>query len=309
MILQRFSEQTMARLYTIPNFKEVAELHGAPPPVDDTAGIQLDQYDLDTSTLATTEDFELAQMMHYLRELVDILPNARPFPVSSIAGDFPVFAPALIAQPEYKIVGDALDAATAAVEGDSARAERCRDRAYSFVRAGRYLDGLAELHDAKIGWFHGDNLYGAVLIIRCIAQIYADLGLMYAAKMYSCGAAALASPISNPELEKQAAEALLETTQYMQRIGCWIDATALDSEALLARHSLLADPFDYEKYPELVNAVLNTSMELAAIRKYWPDLEEPFVKALGKAPWEEAISQGRTRRGKRCNGPKRSSRP
>jgi hypothetical protein len=41
-----------------------------------------------------------------------------------------------------------------------------------------------------------------------------------------------------------------------------------------------------------VNAVLNTSMELAAIRKYWPDLEEPFVKALGKAPWEEAISQG-----------------
>jgi hypothetical protein len=90
MISQRFSEQTMARLYTIPNFTEVAELHGAPPPVDvdNTAGIQLDQYDLDTSTLATAEDFELAQMMHYLRELVDILPNARPFPVSSIAETF-----------------------------------------------------------------------------------------------------------------------------------------------------------------------------------------------------------------------------
>lgn len=60
-------------------------------------------------------------------------------------------------------------------------------------------------------------------------------------------------PIGNLELETQAAEALLETTQYMQRIGCWIDAAALGSEALLARHSLLADPFDYEKYPELVS--------------------------------------------------------
>jgi hypothetical protein len=39
-------------------------------------------------------------------------------------------------------------------------------------------------------------------------------------------------------------------------------------------------------------------MELAAVRKYWPDLEEPFVKALGKAPWEEAISQGADEAGK-----------
>jgi hypothetical protein len=49
MISQRFSEQTMARIYTIPNFTEVAELHGAPPPVDvdNTAGIQLDPTEVD----------------------------------------------------------------------------------------------------------------------------------------------------------------------------------------------------------------------------------------------------------------------
>ena len=291
---------TMARLYTIPDWAKVAELRGTPPPVDTDkiAGMQLDEYDLDTSTLATAEEIDLAQVMHYLRALVDILPNARPFPVSSIAKIFQFLAPALITQPEYKIVRDALDDATAAVEGESARAERCRDRALSLVRAGRYLDGLAELHEAKIGWFHGDTLYGALLILRYIAHLYADLGLMYAAKMYSCGAATMAVASSKAELKAQAAKALLEAMQYAQRTGCWIDAAALGRVAVLARHSLLADPFNYEKHPEFEDTEINAGMELAAIRKYWPDLEEPFVEALGKTGWDELISETADEAGK-----------
>lgn len=285
---------TLAFMYMIPNFAKLAEKYGRPEPIatDPTAGTRHDPESIDTHSLADREEVDVAQAMDYLQKLAELLPDARAFPVETVAELFQFFAPAFLKHPDYMTVRDALDEATAAVQGESARAERCRDRAVALTEADEPLEALAELHDAKLAWFHGDTLHGAILVMRFIGQIYAGLGLMYAAKLYSCTAASLAVTNSDPDIKAQAATALLETMQHSQRAGCWLDAAAHGQVAVLARASLLPDPFDYDNHPELGHAEMNAAFELAAIREYWPALEEPFMKAFDPTGWDNLISEG-----------------
>jgi DNA polymerase IIIc chi subunit len=285
---------TMAFLYMMPDWAKVAEKHGPPEPVetDPAAGARYDMTAVDTSSLADREDFDLAQAMGYLRKLVGLLPRARAFPVETVTELFQFFAPAFLKYPDYTTVRDALDEATAAVHGESAKAKRSRDRAVGLIKAGQPLEALTELHDAKISWFHGETMHGAILIMRFIAQIYAELGLMYAAKLYSCTAASLAVVNSDTDIKSQTAKALLETMTHSQQAGCWMDAAAYGRIAVLARYSLLPDPFDYDHHPELGRAEMNATLELAAIRKYWPALEEPFIKTFDPSGSDKLISDG-----------------
>jgi hypothetical protein len=281
---------TMAFLYMVPDWAQIAEKYGAPEPIeiDPAAGVRHDMNAIDTSPLADREDVDLAQAMNYLRKLVDLLPKARAFPIETIAELFQFFTPAVLKHPDYKAVRDGLDSAVVDVQGESARAERSRDRAVALIKASQPLEALAELHEAKLAWFRGDTMYGAILVMRFIAQTYAELGLMYAAKLYSCTAASLAFTNSDADIKMQSAKALLETMQHSQHAGCWMDAAALGHVAVFARHALLPAPFDYDD-PEFARTEFNAAMELTAIRKYWPPLEGTFNAALGTSGWDDLI--------------------
>jgi hypothetical protein len=61
-----------------------------------------------------------------------------------------MFAPVAAAHPSYVKVRDGLDEATSAALGEATTAERCRDRGMAFVRAGKPLHTLGELHNAKV---------------------------------------------------------------------------------------------------------------------------------------------------------------
>ncbi len=283
---------TMAFLFMIPDWSKVTQDHD--PTVESKTGqprFRGESVEIDTSFLAGRDDLDLRQAMVYLRRLVDLLPLARPFPVGTVAKVFQIFAPALIDDPDYVAVRDGLDEATEAVEGESARAERYRDRAMKLAGAGRPLDALNELHQAKIFWWHGDTFKGAALVMRYIAKIYSELNLMYAAKQYSCAAAAMAITNPDQDITQVAAGALLETASYMQAAGCWADAAAFANIAVLARHSLLPNAFDYDEHPELEHLEGNVAIELAFTRKYWPELEPLFMSGLAETGWAEGVSE------------------
>ena len=274
---------TLAFAHLGPDWERIEAADGKPEPVEvaPNTGVQLDESAVDVSAMPVSYLFDFDAAMSYLERLVDMLPRARAYSVSELARLFTMYAPLAAEYPNYEKVRDGLDTALAEVQGDAVTAERCRDRGMAFMRAGRPLNALAELHNAKAKWFNGDTIYGAILTMRYLGSLYAGLGLMYAAKMYACTAAALAMMSDDTDVQVHVPKALLETAKYAQQAGTWIDAAALTEVALLARAQLLADPFDYDKHPALAAHDTNATLELAGIRTFWPELE-PLIEAAHK---------------------------
>lgn len=280
----------LAYSYLIPDWRISEKNYGRPKRVDitPTIGVKLSESDFDLTALPT-EAINVESAMTYLDKLVDLLPTARAYSATQLATLFTMFTPAFIDQPNYVKVRDGLDKAAARSQGEAAVAERCRDRGMALIRAGKVLEGVADLHQAKVNWFNGDTLYGAVLTMRYIAKVYNDLGLTYAAKMYACTAAAIALTHGDEETREHAPRALLEAAQYMQHAGAWADAAGLTEVAVLARSQHLPDPFDFEKYPDLHGVCVTQALGVTAVRKYWPELEAVIREAHWSTDWYQMV--------------------
>lgn len=282
---------TLAVAHLVPDWERIETTGGKPAPVAvaPNVGVQLDESIIDTSTLPVSYLFDFDAVMSYLEQLVDFLPRARAYSSRQLARLFTMYAPAASEHANYEKIRDGFDIALAEVQGDAATAARCRDRGMAFVKAKQPLKALAELHNAKVKWFSGDTIYGAALTMRYLGSMYADLGLMYAAKMYSCNAAALAMMSDDTNVRTHVPKALLETAKYAQLTGTWIDAAGLTEVALLARAQMLIDPFNYDKHPDLAAHDTNATLELAGIRTFWPELE-PLIEAAHKTTdWYEQL--------------------
>ncbi|MFI7493108.1 hypothetical protein ACH9D2_00050 [Kocuria sp. M4R2S49] len=284
---------TLSFLCLLPDWVKVEKERGRPElaQVAPHAGIKLDEYDVDTSSVVEGDLVDIAGAMTYLDQLIDLLPKARPYSVGVLSRVFTMFAPALSSQPNYAKVRDGLDAATAAVEGDAAIADKCRARGVAFVKADKPLQALAEFHNAKVNWFHGDSMLGAIIVMRYIGSLYRELGLAYAAKMYTCTAAMMANQSSEDAVKAHVPKALLEAAGAAQASGCWVDGAQLTEVALLAHYSLSTAPFDFDKHPELKSQALNELTTLVAVRKFWPSLEPLFRAAHSGTDWYEYLAE------------------
>ena len=283
---------TLAYLHFQPQW-DLAEANGLRPEKSNVAahaGERLEPISVEPA-FAEQGVINLGAAMLYLDQLVDLLPRARPYSISSLARIFNMFAPVLATDVNYIKVRDALDASASAVQGDAAVAERCRDRAMAFMKAGNPLEALAEMHTAKVHWFHGDLMYGAALATRYIGKIYSELGLSYAAKMYACVAVTIASQSPARDLQGQVPSALFEAAQSAHMAGCWVDAAAFSEVALLAHNSLASHAFDTTRHPELASQNANELMALLAIRAFWPDLEVLLRNAHPKTDWYEDLAE------------------
>jgi hypothetical protein len=283
----------LAYLHLLPKWERAEAAGRTPEPVERAAhvGVKLDEANFDASSLIDDDLIEFEDAMRYLDQLVELLPSARPYSVSSLASVFTMFAPAVSGHPLYEKVRDGLDEAVAKVEGDAAIGERCRDRAIALARAGKPLEALSEMHNAKVRRFHGDTIYGTVMAMRFIGHLYADLGLTYAAKMYACSAAILSLLHTDQNVKEQAPRALLEAVDAAHNAGCWVDAAALTELAVYTQHQFEADPWNYEKHPDLANLESNSRLELGAVRKFWSELEPLIKEALPNSGWYDRIDE------------------
>ncbi len=232
---------------------------------------------------------DVAEALEYLDRLVDLLPRARAFPVGTISETFQMLAPALTGDPRYAKVRDRLDAAVAAVDGDSAVARRCRTRALAFRRAGRLLDALQELHEAKINWWHGDTMRGSLLAMRLIGKIYHELRLPHAAKQYALAAAGVAIISGEAQLQDIAPDALIDAVHYSHAAGAWGDALALANLAAVAHGSLAEDAYDPEAHPDLERLDFHTMIVMLTAERFRPDILPALRAALGETGYMQEL--------------------
>lgn len=232
---------------------------------------------------------DTAEAMGHLDRLADLLPKAPLFPVASIGRLFQMMAPALASDARYPRVRDALDAAIAAVSGDSAAAARCRDRAMAFRRAGRPLDALAEMHQAKIRWFAGDTLRGSLLAMRLIASLYSELRLPHAAKQYALTVAWNAAASDDTGLHDLIPEALIDAMDAAYVAGAWHDAAALARMAILAHANLAENALDLEAHPSLTRVDFDMSMVHLVAEKFRPSVLPVVQEALGDTGYEDDL--------------------
>ena len=243
----------------------------------------------ETIVLDPDVPLDVAEGLEYLDRLVELLPQARAFPVGTVSETFQMLAPALTGDPRYAKVRDRLDAAVAAVSGDRAVAERCRTRALAFRRAGRLLDALRELHEAKINWWNGDTLRGSLLAMRLIGQIYNELGLPHAAKQYALAAAGIAITSEETQLQDIGPDALADAVHYGHAAGAWGDALALANLAVIAHGSLAEDAYDPEAHPDLERLDFHTMIVLLAAERFRPDTLPVLRAALGDTSYMQDL--------------------
>ncbi|WP_158207824.1 hypothetical protein [Clavibacter michiganensis] len=266
-----------------------------PPRVDVAANVGVDLSDSDVRIDANQAKLgvfgNVDEAMKYLNDLVDLLPNARVYSPRSLGRMFTMFAPVLVENKHYTKVRDALDSAVAESEGDAAIAQRCLERALSFATAGQILEAIHDLHQAKVRWFHGDTLYGTILVSRYLGQLYNDLGLSYAAKMYAFGSAMMANHSQDLADKTHLSKALIEGANYAHGAGQWFDAFGYTEMALLAHDLYDSDPLDLAKHSELDKRRVNEVLALVAVRAFWPDLEAPMASLHPRMGWYEHLSE------------------
>jgi hypothetical protein len=234
-----------------------------------------------------------AEALGYLDRLIDLLPAAQVFPVGSISETFQILAPVLMHDPRYAKVRDSLDAAVAAVEGDQAFARRRRTRAMAFRRAGRLLEALAELHEIKMDLWHGDTLRGALITIRSIGQIYAELRMPHAAKQYALAAAGIALNSGDVELHDLGPEALIDVMDDCHAAGAWGDAMAVANLAAMAHGSFAEDAFNPEAHASLQRLDFHTMLVLLAAERFRPGYLAVLRSELGQTSYmHDLITNG-----------------
>ncbi|MEV6948238.1 hypothetical protein AB0N07_41205 [Streptomyces sp. NPDC051172] len=269
-----------ARLCLQPRWPEVTRpAAGALPTALETARLWLAGEIVPEISLES-RPLDVTDAMDYLEQLIDLLPQARAFPVGGVSETFQLVAPALTADPRYEKIRDALDTAQADIAGDSSVAARCRDRATAFLRAGRALDALHELHEAKINWWHGDTLRGALLTLRMIGKIYGDLNLQQAARQYALAAAAVAASSSDAEHEDMLPAALTEAMNYTYAAGHWGDALALAGLAFMTHHLYAEAPDDYPSHSYIQQLDFHAGMVLLSAERFRPSLSGVLTQLM-----------------------------
>jgi hypothetical protein len=220
--------------------------------------------------------------MRRLHELVELLPQAPAYPIDTFAAVVDLLSPSLVAHPLYREVCDGLDAATKRQEGDAAVAVRCRARALAMTEAGRPLDALREFHQAKVNWWHGDTLHGSLLAISSIAEIYASLGMLAAAKKYTLGLAAIAQDSHDASDRDLVPAAMFYAANYDHQAGAWVSSAELFAVASLAQAAYAADPWNTDRYSHLPWAIHYQAVTVVVARQLRPAFEQPVFDVLDR---------------------------
>jgi hypothetical protein len=220
---------------------------------------------------ALREIADVDEALAYWTELARLIPDTPLFPVEDFAEIVQYLAPALIDADGWRELVTAVDAAVSRVAGGGRAGEMCRDRAVVLRDNGRPLDALHELHRARVEWWTGDTLRGALLAMLFIAQLYRDLKLPMAAKQYALGAAGAAQSVGAEDVADLVPTGMLLAADISYQAGDWLTALEELEIGVIAMHAL-----GQEEKPVAVEqagrAAFNATMCLWGARSLCPEL-------------------------------------
>ncbi|VVJ19619.1 Uncharacterised protein [Amycolatopsis camponoti] len=230
--------------------------------------------------------------MRRLLELSELLPDAPAYPIDTFSTVVDLLAPSLRDHPLYRQVCDGLDDAVKRQEGDAAVGDKCRQRATALKKAGRLLDALREFHQAKVNWFHGDTLYGALRAMANIVDIYCALGMYLAAKKYALAMAVFARGSQDPSDREFVPMALFAAANQDHLAGAWIASADLASIASLAHAAYAPDAANLDRHAYVSEAAAYQVNTALAARQVRPDFEPALWEILDQGHLGALVRRG-----------------
>jgi hypothetical protein len=224
--------------------EEVPDMRGWVTEDEELAAPQIEQ--LVPAEALVDLDAAMAAWMELARGLND----APLFPIDDLSSVLGMLAPALVDYPQWHELNALVDDALGDQAGQAAVAARCRDRAISLRRAGRIREAIGELHRARVDWWSGDTLRGAMLASLLLADCYEQLGLHHAALQQALTVAFVAHTADNEQINDLLPVALALAALAEYQTGAWIGACELTEISLMAAMALLeggvpdSEPFE-----------------------------------------------------------------
>ncbi len=224
-----------------------------------------------SSVAATRTLVDVEDAMEAWAELAGRLSETPLFPVDALSALLGVLAPLLVDHPRWREIVEAVDSAVANTQGSAAAGERARDRAHGLLDADRLREALHELHRAKAGWWSGDSLRGALLIMLGISECYSRLNLPLAAKQYALAVAGAASS-GDEALLDLVPPGLLAAADSEYVGGAWCSALELLDLGMVAQDLLIDESIDDGARARSERAIFNLGMLLRGARTLSPAL-------------------------------------
>ena len=207
-------------------------------------------------------------------ELVSILEQAPLFPIDFFAEQVARLAPFIVDRPEYPGLVEGLDAVVAERAGKAAAGRQCHERAIALYEASRLTAAVRELHRAKIDWWAGDNVRGALQVMLFLSSCYWELGLPLAAKQYALAVSASAEAFGEDYLREFVSEALFRAAQCDYLNGAWCSATDFFEAGLLVHQQYIGNIIDPEEFSDLGIALHYQTLILYTALEALPELGE-----------------------------------
>ncbi|HTR75699.1 MAG TPA: hypothetical protein VMH33_10655 [Solirubrobacterales bacterium] len=220
--------------------------------------------------VAAIPSVDIDTAMAAWRELASLLEQTPLFPVEPWADVVEFFAPRLVDEPGWDEIQQAIDAAIERLYGGAAAAGRARDRGLRLQKAGRLREAIEEFHKAKIRWWSGDSLRGALLSMLMIAETYKELRLPLAGKQYALAVAGTANT-GGDEVRDLLAHALIVASEMDYAAGAWASAVELADIGLIG-HAVLLDP-EEDSWAErdFQNSLMTIGLSLRLARQMVPE--------------------------------------
>ena len=224
-------------------------------------------------------------------ELVESLDDTPLFPITRMADLLQLLVPLWSRQVEWRELLDRVDDAVGERSGKHMVADRARDRAMMLLRDKRCLDALEELHLAKIDWWSGETIRGALLAMMMISRLYLDLRLPQASKSYALAVAYIAGSKGDEELADLLPSGLLMAASADFAAGAWCSATELYELGLITQHEFVKDGIDLEKNTAVKEALLHLTYINACAKFVNPELAALIGRTSDRIGAQEFIGE------------------
>lgn len=226
-------------------------------------------------------------MFQHWIELVDLLGHAPFYPIEEFSDTLTQLTPFIGEDERFVQITGRLDQLIAERYGGFAAAEKCRDRAIAFHKAGNTILAIDHLHRAKISWFKAETLRGALIALRYLAVCYEELGLSYAAKYCVYSSFFVAFDSNRDDLYDVCTASLFDAAKITYNAGDWYSFFLLMKPALMTHQLFDAEPMDLMKHEPLMEIFHRAGLVNMIARDYWPAAHEVIQSAYQAWPLDE----------------------
>lgn len=181
--------------------------------------IQAALFELKGHLLLSDHDIEGA--LSWWLKVVPIIEDTPLFPLERFSDVLTAIIPIVKNNSKFDELTAKVDELLASRIGNFAVADKCRDRALEYEKGGDLLEALRELHKAKVNWFANETLYGSLLSMMLISNIYFELGLLYAAKYYAMAVIYIANRSGNDKVKSFITRGFIDLFETEYGNGEW----------------------------------------------------------------------------------------